>query len=65
MKPYDASGACAREREERKDWREEMRASHRVGINDIRCMYHGAPACNLRSLAVNLFWKKGKCRRGE
>jgi hypothetical protein len=52
-KPYDASRACSREREERKDWGEEMRASHRVGIGDIRRLYRGAPASNLVALAVS------------
>jgi hypothetical protein len=65
MKPYDASGVCTREREERKDWREEMRASRHVGIDDTRRLYRGALACNLRSLAANLVQKKGKSRRGE
>jgi hypothetical protein len=45
-------GACAREGEERKDWREEMRASHRVGIDDKRRLYCGAPAINFVGLAA-------------
>jgi hypothetical protein len=65
MKPYEASGACAREREEKKYWREEMRASHCVGIDDIWRMYRGAPACNLRSLAANLVRKKGETGEEE
>jgi hypothetical protein len=65
MKSNDASGACAREGEERKDWRKEMRASHRVGINDKRRLYCGAPACNLRSLVASLAQGKEGKWRGE
>jgi hypothetical protein len=64
-KPYDASGTCAREREERKDWREEMRASHCIGIEDIWRLYRGALASNLRSLAANLVQKKGETGEEE
>jgi hypothetical protein len=42
-----------------------MRASHRVGIEDIRRLYRGAPASNLRSLAASLVRKKGEMGEEE
>jgi hypothetical protein len=36
LEPTEGIRGCAREREERKDWREEMGASHRVKIDDKR-----------------------------
>jgi hypothetical protein len=65
MKSNDASGACTREGEERKDWREEMTASHCVGINDKWQLYCSASACNLRSLAASLARGKEGKWRGE
>jgi hypothetical protein len=65
LEPTESIRGCARENEERKDWREEMRASHCIVIDDKRRLYCGAPACNLRSLAASLVQKKGETGKEE
>jgi hypothetical protein len=65
LEPTSGIRGCAREREERKDWREEMGASHRVEIDDKRRLFCGAPACNLRSLTASLVRKKGETGEEE
>jgi hypothetical protein len=61
----EASGKCAREREERDDRWEETRASHRVGIDGLRRQYYGAPARDFTGLVASLArGKEGNWRGG-
>jgi hypothetical protein len=61
----EASGKCAREREERDDRWEETRASHRVGFDDLRRQYCGAPTRDFTGLAASLEELEEGKQRGE